>query len=460
MTVPTSQHTSRGAIYPPQPLSFSMPFTDSPNPVQVIFRNGEMVQQKVIENDTKAVINIRGNSLQLLAPSRALITIQRLEERSENGGQSCNNGSGAERCKFQQQQQHQQQPVDFVRSVPNLAELTPVQMVQISNDYVNERCNLQLQQQPQSTDFVRSVPNITESTPVQMVQILNGGYVNGTASQSEMLSGANCNVRSFSEVNPPIYYPLKISQVAPTRNEISRTHFGMQSISPSLIQQQQQQLHPSISHQTQLTSVNSSYIPSYSEANSRRTIEHLSATTNSPVTISERERKIYYDLKPRVQSDSNDGTNDMTVYTSTGRFQDAHPQQQLSLDFGIPVIENHSMDGQHQVLMVPKEEEAKIPKNDELQIDAQFDSSARRRWRVCIVCGDNASGYHYKAITCEACKGFFRRSVRKRANYRCRWNGNCEITVPTRCHCQHCRLKKCLEMGMNPDFVYCAKSYE
>lgn len=28
--------------------------------------------------------------------------------------------------------------------------------------------------------------------------------------------------------------------------------------------------------------------------------------------------------------------------------------------------------------------------------------------KVCHVCGDQATGYHFNALTCEGCKGFFR----------------------------------------------------
>ncbi|MGH0147192.1 UNVERIFIED_CONTAM: hypothetical protein FKN15_015761, partial [Acipenser sinensis] len=67
---------------------------------------------------------------------------------------------------------------------------------------------------------------------------------------------------------------------------------------------------------------------------------------------------------------------------------------------------------------------------------------------LCVVCGDKASGYHYNALTCEGCKGFFRRSITKNAVYKCKNGGNCEMDMYMRRKCQECRLKKCKEMGM------------
>lgn len=29
-------------------------------------------------------------------------------------------------------------------------------------------------------------------------------------------------------------------------------------------------------------------------------------------------------------------------------------------------------------------------------------------WKICGVCNDKATGYHFNALTCEGCKGFFR----------------------------------------------------
>lgn len=38
----------------------------------------------------------------------------------------------------------------------------------------------------------------------------------------------------------------------------------------------------------------------------------------------------------------------------------------------------------------------------------------------CAICGDRATGKHYGASSCDGCKGFFRRSVRKNQFYSCR----------------------------------------
>ncbi|XP_077465413.1 nuclear receptor subfamily 1, group H, member 5 isoform X2 [Stigmatopora argus] len=72
----------------------------------------------------------------------------------------------------------------------------------------------------------------------------------------------------------------------------------------------------------------------------------------------------------------------------------------------------------------------------------------RARDELCVVCGDKASGYHYNALTCEGCKGFFRRSVTKKAVYHCKSGGGCEMDMYMRRKCQDCRLRKCHAVGM------------
>ncbi|KAJ8011663.1 hypothetical protein DPEC_G00060590 [Dallia pectoralis] len=71
----------------------------------------------------------------------------------------------------------------------------------------------------------------------------------------------------------------------------------------------------------------------------------------------------------------------------------------------------------------------------------------------CKICGDKSSGIHYGVITCEGCKGFFRRSQQNNAMYSCSRQRNCLIDRTNRNRCQHCRLQKCLTLGMSRDAV-------
>jgi len=72
---------------------------------------------------------------------------------------------------------------------------------------------------------------------------------------------------------------------------------------------------------------------------------------------------------------------------------------------------------------------------------------------ACVVCGDKSSGKHYGQFTCEGCKSFFKRSVRRNLAYQCRGSRNCPIDQHHRNQCQHCRLKKCFKMGMRKEAV-------
>ncbi|CAG7816895.1 unnamed protein product [Allacma fusca] len=67
---------------------------------------------------------------------------------------------------------------------------------------------------------------------------------------------------------------------------------------------------------------------------------------------------------------------------------------------------------------------------------------------ICMICEDRATGLHYGIITCEGCKGFFKRTVQNRRVYTCVADGTCEITKAQRNRCQYCRFKKCIEQGM------------
>uniref|UniRef100_A0A183CG68 Nuclear receptor domain-containing protein n=1 Tax=Globodera pallida TaxID=36090 RepID=A0A183CG68_GLOPA len=73
--------------------------------------------------------------------------------------------------------------------------------------------------------------------------------------------------------------------------------------------------------------------------------------------------------------------------------------------------------------------------------------------KLCAVCNDYAICQHYGAITCEGCKGFFKRTVQKKSQYVCAGNKNCPIDKRYRSRCQYCRFQKCLEVGMVREIV-------
>ncbi|EDL94605.1 nuclear receptor subfamily 1, group I, member 3, isoform CRA_a [Rattus norvegicus] len=78
--------------------------------------------------------------------------------------------------------------------------------------------------------------------------------------------------------------------------------------------------------------------------------------------------------------------------------------------------------------------------------------------RNCVVCGDRATGYHFHALTCEGCKGFFRRTVSKTIGPICPFAGRCEVSKAQRRHCPACRLQKCLNVGMRKDMILSAEA--
>ncbi|KAK7114968.1 uncharacterized protein [Littorina saxatilis] len=73
--------------------------------------------------------------------------------------------------------------------------------------------------------------------------------------------------------------------------------------------------------------------------------------------------------------------------------------------------------------------------------------------QYCAICGDRATGKHYGAASCDGCKGFFRRSVRKNHVYTCRFNRNCIVDKDKRNQCRYCRLRKCFRAGMKKEAV-------
>uniref|UniRef100_A0A8C6SVQ3 Nuclear receptor subfamily 5, group A, member 5 n=1 Tax=Neogobius melanostomus TaxID=47308 RepID=A0A8C6SVQ3_9GOBI len=79
----------------------------------------------------------------------------------------------------------------------------------------------------------------------------------------------------------------------------------------------------------------------------------------------------------------------------------------------------------------------------------EFDKSEES----CPVCGDRVSGYHYGLLTCESCKGFFKRSVQNNKHYTCTEQQSCPMNRTQRKRCPYCRFQKCLAVGMKTEAV-------
>merc|ERR1712130_420892 len=88
--------------------------------------------------------------------------------------------------------------------------------------------------------------------------------------------------------------------------------------------------------------------------------------------------------------------------------------------------------------------------------DNGTNSSSRILYDVpCKVCGDFSSGKHYGIFACDGCAGFFKRSIRRGREYGCK-SGDAESCVIDKTHrnqCRGCRLRRCLEVGMNKEAV-------
>uniref|UniRef100_A0A1I8JM97 Nuclear receptor domain-containing protein n=1 Tax=Macrostomum lignano TaxID=282301 RepID=A0A1I8JM97_9PLAT len=88
---------------------------------------------------------------------------------------------------------------------------------------------------------------------------------------------------------------------------------------------------------------------------------------------------------------------------------------------------------------------------------------------LCAVCGLTATGVHYGAATCNACKAFFKRTVHSCLTYLCASSTDgqyqpflqdpkqqsplCPVNNASRKQCPACRWRRCLMSGMQPGML-------
>ena len=70
-------------------------------------------------------------------------------------------------------------------------------------------------------------------------------------------------------------------------------------------------------------------------------------------------------------------------------------------------------------------------------------------FKVCVVCGEKASGFYFGALVCLPCKSFYIRCTKDgEPTFTCQCNGNCDIAKQGRIRCQYCRYQRCIMAGM------------
>ncbi|XP_053693951.1 hepatocyte nuclear factor 4-gamma [Sabethes cyaneus] len=99
--------------------------------------------------------------------------------------------------------------------------------------------------------------------------------------------------------------------------------------------------------------------------------------------------------------------------------------------------------------------DSRLTPDEIVDINKNFalDNSQSNAINICTICCDRATGKHYGAASCDGCKGFFRRSVRKNHSYTCRFSRNCVVDKDKRNQCRYCRLRKCFKAGMKKEAV-------
>lgn len=201
-----------------------------------------------------------------------------------------------------------------------------------------------------------------------------------------------------------------------------------QQIQQQLQQQQQQQQHFLNSYQNQLTSQSDYHHHNLQQQQSQQQQSHqMAAAAAAAATAAQ--------IITQLQTQSSHQQQ---------QYSDQNMQQQLSPQQGNNLV----------AFQAAAAAAAAVAMNvQQHQQQQQQQHQIPSPKAICAICGDKASGKHYGVHSCEGCKGFFKRTVRKDLTYTCRDLRDCTIDKRQRNRCQYCRYQKCLTAGMKREAV-------
>jgi nuclear factor 4 len=121
------------------------------------------------------------------------------------------------------------------------------------------------------------------------------------------------------------------------------------------------------------------------------------------------------------------------------------------------VLQNNPLQGtssQNSITVSISEPSNSASKHPSNELDEQCAiASSSNSSNPCAICGELGARFHYNVLSCLGCKGFFRRALKKVDQYECINDNKCIINKDGRNSCRSCRLRKCLDAGMDPSAV-------
>ncbi|XP_063063346.1 uncharacterized protein LOC134455910 isoform X2 [Engraulis encrasicolus] len=150
-----------------------------------------------------------------------------------------------------------------------------------------------------------------------------------------------------------------------------------------------------------------------------------------------------------IKTEEEDGVELVSVQTAAEASGSMRRTRGLHFDYRQPVEMDSSGTEEDGATGV----RASLELQERLMLGCMDESLDRSGVDLCPVCRDKVSGYHYGLLTCESCKGFFKRTVQNGKRYSCHGNQDCHIDKFTRQRCAHCRFQKCLRVGMRLEDV-------